>query len=298
MSLHDGGIPEPHDDGPRPVGCGGPGPGSEAARGGAEKGPEQGPESGAAPEVTGPAPGAAGPVPDPASPAPDTAGAAPDPTAPTPAPAGPAPDPTAPTPDPAAPPPARRGRPRSEAAEQAIFDAAIELLEAGTPLAELSIEKLARTAGVGKATIYRRWPGKEELFVDLLRSVELPDPVLPGTSVRDDLVTLLESIRQRGLAKRTSALLHNVFSQMQLYPKLWDTYHHTVIEPRRRLGLDAVRRGMERGEIRDDLDVELVNDLFTGPLLLRTVIRPGGTLEPGLAERIVDTVLEGLRPRT
>ncbi|MEU7068861.1 TetR/AcrR family transcriptional regulator [Streptomyces narbonensis] len=194
--------------------------------------------------------------------------------------------------------PARRGRPRSEAAEQAIFDAAIELLEGGTPLAELSIEKLARTAGVGKATIYRRWPGKEELFVDLLRSVELPDPVLPGTSVRDDFVTLLESIRQRGLAKRTSALLHNVFSQMQLYPKLWDAYHHTVIEPRRRLGLDAVRRGMERGEIRDDLDVELVGDLFTGPLLIRTVIRPGATLEPGLAERIVDTVLEGLRPRT
>ncbi|MFI9206973.1 TetR/AcrR family transcriptional regulator [Streptomyces sp. NPDC053253] len=245
MSLHDGGIPEPHDDGPRPVGCGGLDPETEAARGGAEKGPES--------------------------------GAALDPTAPA---------------------PARRGRPRSEAAEQAIFDAAIELLEAGTPLAELSIEKLARTAGVGKATIYRRWPGKEELFVDLLRSVEFPDPVLPGTSVRDDLVTLLESIRQRGLAKRTSALLHNVFSQMQLYPKLWDTYHHTVIEPRRRLGLDAVRRGMERGEIRDDLDVELVNDLFTGPLLLRTVIRPGSTLEPGLAERIVDTVLEGLRPRT
>ncbi|MGW6396307.1 TetR-like C-terminal domain-containing protein [Streptomyces sp. NPDC055103] len=84
----------------------------------------------------------------------------------------------------------------------------------------------------------------------------------------------------------------------QLYPKLWNTYHRTVIEPRRLLGLDAVRRGMERGEIRDDLDVELVNDLFTGPLLLRTVIRPGSTLEPGLAERIVDTVLEGLRPRS
>ncbi|MET9673626.1 TetR/AcrR family transcriptional regulator [Streptomyces sp. NPDC006482] len=192
---------------------------------------------------------------------------------------------------------ARRGRPRSEAVEQAIFDAAIRLLEGGTPLAEVSIEKLARTAGVGKATIYRRWTGKEELFVDLLRSVEPPDPVLPGTSIRDDFVTLLESLRRRGLAKRSSALLHNVFSQMQLYPKLWETYHHTVIEPRRRLGLDAVRRGMARGEIRGDLDVELVSDLFTGPLLLRTVIRPGGALEPDLAERIVDTVLEGLRPR-
>ncbi|MEV8626512.1 TetR/AcrR family transcriptional regulator [Streptomyces sp. NPDC051079] len=192
---------------------------------------------------------------------------------------------------------ARRGRPRSEAAEQAIFDAAIGLLEGGTPLTELSIEKIARTAGVGKATIYRRWPGKEELFVDLLRSVEAPDPVLPGVSVRDDLVALMESIRRRGLAKRNSALLHNVFSQMQSYPKLWDAYHQTVIDPRRRLGLDVVRRGMELGEIRDDLDVELVNDLFTGPLLLRTVIRPGATLEPDLAERVVDAVLEGVRPR-
>ncbi|MEU8762941.1 TetR/AcrR family transcriptional regulator [Streptomyces sp. NPDC048659] len=193
---------------------------------------------------------------------------------------------------------ARRGRPRSEAAEQAIFDAAIGLLEAGTPLTELSIEKIARTAGVGKATIYRRWPGKEELFVDLLRSVEPPDPELPGVSVRDDLVALMESIRRRGLAKRNSALLHNVFSQMQAYPKLWDAYHQTVIEPRRRLGLDVVRRGIELGEIRDDLDLELVNDLFTGPLLLRTVIRPGATLEPDLAERVVDAVMEGLRPRS
>ncbi|MER6095309.1 TetR/AcrR family transcriptional regulator [Streptomyces sp. NPDC001728] len=199
------------------------------------------------------------------------------------------------TADPA--PHARRGRPRSEGVERAVFDAVVGLLDDGAPLAELSIERIARTAGVGKATIYRRWAGKEELFVDLLRSVEPPDPVLPGTSVRDDLIALLESMRERGLAKRNSALLHNVFAQMQLYPKLWDAYHLTVIEPRRRLGLDAVRRGMERGEIRAGLDVEFVNDLLTGPLLLRTVIRPGSPLEPDLAERVVDTVLEGLRPR-
>ncbi|WP_246095289.1 TetR/AcrR family transcriptional regulator [Streptomyces roseicoloratus] len=190
----------------------------------------------------------------------------------------------------------RRGRPRSEAADQAILDAVVGLLESGLPLTELSIEKIARTAGVGKATIYRRWAGKEELLIELLRSAEPPDPVLPGTTVRDDLVSLLESMRQRGLVKRTSALLHNVFSQMQSYPKLWEAYHHTVIEPRRRLGLDAIRRGMERGELRADLDVELVNDLFVGPLLLRSVIRPGAPLSPGLPEEIVDAVLEGLRP--
>ncbi|MFC9390584.1 TetR/AcrR family transcriptional regulator [Streptomyces venezuelae] len=193
--------------------------------------------------------------------------------------------------------PARRGRPRSEGVEQAVFDAIVGLLEEGVPLAELSIERIARTAGVGKATLYRRWAGKEELLVDLMRSVEPPEPVLPGTSARDDLVALLESMRERGLAKRNSALLHNVFAQMRHYPKLWDAYHATVIEPRRRLGRDAVRRAIEQGEIRGDLDIEFVNDLLTAPLLLRTVIRPGGSLEPGLAEQVVDAVWEGLRPR-
>ncbi|WP_418956724.1 TetR/AcrR family transcriptional regulator [Streptomyces tritici] len=191
--------------------------------------------------------------------------------------------------------PARRGRPRSEAAEQAIIGAVIGLLEEGIPLAGLSIERIARTAGVGKATIYRRWPGKEELFVDVVRSIEPPDPVLPGTSVRDDLVVMLSSMRERGLAKR-SALLRNVFSQMQLYPKLWEQYHRIAIEPRRRLGIDALRRGVETGEIRADLDLELVNDLFVGPLLLRTVLQPTADLSPDFPAAVVDAILDGVRP--
>ncbi|WP_414721603.1 TetR/AcrR family transcriptional regulator [Streptomyces sp. LMG1-1-1.1] len=262
--MQDGGAPDPHDDGPEPGAGPERGAEPESASGG-----ESESESASEPASAS----ASEPESESASEPESASGGEPEPA------------------------PVRRGRPRSEAVEQAIFDAAAGLLDEGVPLSDLSIERIARTAGVGKATIYRRWAGKEELFVDLVRSVEPPDPVLPGTSVRDDLVALLESLRQRGLAKRSSAVLRHVFSQMQGYPKLWDAYHHTVIEPRRRIGLDAVRRGMERGEIRADLDVEFVNDLLTGPLLLRTVIRPGATLEPGLAERVVDTVLEGLRPR-
>jgi AcrR family transcriptional regulator len=93
-----------------------------------------------------------------------------------------------------------RGRPRSEAVERSIIEGVMKLLEDGVPLTEVSIERVARTAGVGKATIYRRWSGKEELFVDVLRAAEPADPELPGTSMRDDLVVLLESLRQRGLS--------------------------------------------------------------------------------------------------
>ncbi|MFF9085114.1 TetR/AcrR family transcriptional regulator [Streptomyces sp. NPDC014991] len=189
-----------------------------------------------------------------------------------------------------------RGRPRSEAVEHAILEGVMKLLEEGVPLAELSIERVARTAGVGKATIYRRWSGKEELFVDVVRAAEPPDPELPGTSLRDDLVVLLESLRRRGLASRSSAILHNVYAQMKSSPRIWAAYHASVIEPRRVLGLDVLRRGRENGELRADVDLELANDMFVGPMLVRAVMRPDADLPEGLAAQIVDTVLAGLRP--
>lgn len=172
----------------------------------------------------------------------------------------------------------------------------MKLLEDGVPLADLSIERVARTAGVGKATIYRRWSGKEELFVDVLRAAEPADPELPGTSMRDDLVVMLESLRQRGLLTRSSAILHNVYAQMKSSPRIWAAYHATVVEPRRRLGADVLRRGQENGELRADLDIDFINDLFVGAMLVRTVLRPDGDLPEELAEQIVDTLLAGLGP--
>ncbi|MFI6013909.1 TetR/AcrR family transcriptional regulator [Streptomyces sp. NPDC051243] len=195
-----------------------------------------------------------------------------------------------------------RGRPRSEAVERSIIEGVMKLLEDGVPLAELSIERIARTAGVGKATIYRRWSGKEELFVDVVRAAEPPDPELPGTSLRDDLVAFLEQMRQRGLMTRSSALLRSVFAQVKSSPKLWDAYHTIVVEPRRRRQVALLRRAQENGELRTDIDAELMNDLFTGPMLMRTlvradtVLRADGDLPEGLSEQIVDAVLEGLRP--
>ncbi|MEV5613043.1 TetR/AcrR family transcriptional regulator C-terminal ligand-binding domain-containing protein [Streptomyces sp. NPDC052225] len=190
-----------------------------------------------------------------------------------------------------------RGRPRSEAVEQAIVEGVIQLLEDGVPLTELSIERIARTAGVGKATIYRRWSGKEELFVDVVASIEEPEPDLPGTSMRDDLIRLLEHMRRRGLNLRASALLHNVFAQMKTLPRLWDAYHEVVVEPRRRALYDVLRRGIAEGELPADTDVEFAGDLFTGPMLLRTVMRSDAPLADDLSERIVDAVLAGLTAR-
>ncbi|MFJ9154834.1 TetR/AcrR family transcriptional regulator [Streptomyces sp. NPDC102270] len=189
-----------------------------------------------------------------------------------------------------------RGRPRSEAVEQAILEGVMNLLEDGVPLGDLSVERIARTAGVGKAAIYRRWSDKEDLFVDVIRAAESAEPELPGTSMRDDLVVLLESLRQRSLVSRLSAILHNAHAQTRSSPKIWAAYHAGVITPRRDLGLAILRRGRANGELRTDVDLELAIEMFVAPLLVRSFVGPDPDLPDGLAEQIVDAMLHGLRP--
>src|ERR1700721_29190 len=90
--------------------------------------------------------------------------------------------------------PTRRvGRPRSMKAERAIIAAALdEFAEAGPQ--GLCIERVAAKAGVGKATIYRRWPGKEDLLLDAIASLKTPRPEPRGDSVREDLVALMQTM--------------------------------------------------------------------------------------------------------
>lgn len=191
----------------------------------------------------------------------------------------------------------RRGRPRSAAADSAIIEAVLRLIEDGVSIGELSMERIAREAGVGKATVYRRWSGKSALMLDVMRSLEAQGPLLDGASVRDDLVCLLEFLRRRGLAKRSSALLRTVVSHVQAQPELWAEYHDTVVRARHEALLGVLRRGVANGEIRTDRDLETIADLFVGPMLARAILHERKELPDGLAEDIVDMVLEGVRPR-
>jgi len=103
-------------------------------------------------------------------------------------------------------------------------------------------------------------------------------------------------LRQRGLMTRSSVLMHNVIAQMKSSPKIWDAYHSIVVEPRRRIACCVLRRGQEGGELRTDIDVDVLNDMIFGPMLVRAVMRPDADLPEGLSEQMVDAVLEGLRP--
>ncbi|WP_344465436.1 TetR/AcrR family transcriptional regulator [Kitasatospora kazusensis] len=189
----------------------------------------------------------------------------------------------------------RRGRPRSEAAEQAIFAAVEQLMADGAALSSLSIEGIAAAAGVGKATIYRRWPNKEALLVDLVARLDALEPQVPGADVRADLIAMVESMRRRGLAKRSRWVLKAALGQMSAWPELKAAYQEQVIKPRRERARELVRRGVAEGLLRSDLDLELLVEVVLGPILVRTVLWDDTALDdPDLAERMVDAVLLGV----
>jgi AcrR family transcriptional regulator len=189
----------------------------------------------------------------------------------------------------------RPGRPRSERAEQAILDAALEAIgECGVD--GVRCEDVAARAGVGKATLYRRWPCKEDLLIAAFASLKGPLPEGRGESVRADLIAMLDVMARDAEDPRYArqfALLHG---EGQRYPRLVARYKEQVVEPRRELIRSVLRRGIAVGELRPDTDVEIAMLALTGAVLARGK-HDATPAEPGFAARVVDELLRGIAAR-
>jgi AcrR family transcriptional regulator len=180
-------------------------------------------------------------------------------------------------------------------AEQAIIDAALdEFAEAGPQ--GLCIEKVAAKAGVGKATIYRRWPGKEDLLLDAIATMRTPLPEPKGESVREDLAALLDAMGRESVDPRRARQFGLLLGDGAAYPRLLERYLETVVEPRREVVRAVLLRGVATGELREETNVEVAVDLLTGAVLAR----PRSSKERadrGYARRVVDELLTGLASR-
>ena len=190
----------------------------------------------------------------------------------------------------------RPGRPRSAEVERAIIDATLDRLVADG-IGGLSIEGVAADAGVGKATIYRRWPNKQALVIGALTSVQVDPPALAGDSVRDDLIALVDTIRARSEGARAVALMRCMLAEADRHPDVASQFRREVVEPRRERIREVLRRGVATGELRADLDVELAMTLVTAPMLAVTTFRPESGrahVSKDFAARLVDTVLAGI----
>jgi AcrR family transcriptional regulator len=189
----------------------------------------------------------------------------------------------------------RPGRPRSEEADRAIIDAALCVF-AEHGVEGLCIEKVAAKAGVGKATIYRRWPGKEDLLLDALAALKRPIPELRGESVRDDLVALMQAMAATYEDPRRAREFALLLGEGAKFPRLMARYTETVVEPRRDVIRSVLRRGIETGELRPDIDVEVALFMLTGAIIGRGKHQPE-EISAGYAQRVVDELLAGLASR-
>jgi AcrR family transcriptional regulator len=187
------------------------------------------------------------------------------------------------------------GRPRSEETHQAILRAALGIL-AEEGWSGFTMQGIAARAGVGKAAIYRRWKSREAVLAaaveGMVGEIGLPD----SGSVRTDLLELMH--RAVGLYRGASgSLMPGLVSAMARHPEVASAVRTAFLAPRRAALRTVLRRGIDRGELRADIDQELALDFLGGPLFYRLLIT-GGSLDQSLAKGTVDVMLRGLAPHT
>lgn len=190
--------------------------------------------------------------------------------------------------------PRRPGRPRSAQADRAIADAALQVLvEQGYE--GMSIEAVAARAGVGKTTIYRRWPGKEGLIADALRSIDAGVEIADTGNTRDDLLLTVHEFRRRALGSVIGPMISRLVSAALTNPDLRPIFMNAVFNPRRAAARMIIERGIARGELRDNLDIDLTLDSIAGPMLYSVIFNEGESIRsPGFPERLVDQLMRGI----
>jgi AcrR family transcriptional regulator len=191
----------------------------------------------------------------------------------------------------AAPAPARGGRPRSDRAHQAILTAARQLLiEKG--FADMRLEHVAARAGVGKATIYRRWASKEALAQDLLGQLAAPHiAVAESGNTRDELLAAVINPMRAVSETDFGPVIRALLSEIACDPSIGDPFRATVVAARRAEVTRVIKRGIARGDLRADADAEIATELLVGPVYFRLMF--GGVLDVDFAGRVVDSVIRG-----
>src|ERR1035438_131678 len=184
------------------------------------------------------------------------------------------------------------GRPRSEQSRQAILGSTLKLLRRQGGFADLSIEAIAADANVSKATVYRWWPTKAALVVDAFSASADQELQFPDTgSLRNDIslqMRRLIRIFRSPRGKVVAALLAGGQSD----PELIEAFRERFLWPRRKRAYKTLQRGIDRGELPRNSDLDLILDALYGPIYMRFLIRHT-ELREDFADKICGVVLNG-----
>ena len=186
------------------------------------------------------------------------------------------------------------GRPRSEKTKADILTASYDLLiENG--FGAVTVEKIAERAGVSKATIYKWWPNKAAVVMDgFLNATNVKLPIPDTGSTIDDMFIQVNNFVEF-LMSRKGNVIAEIIAEGQFDAKLADIYRKAYFKPRRSISKQILERGISRGELRKDLNIELSIDLIWGPVFYRLLIT-GEVLDDIFVRNLINYVFEGIKP--
>jgi AcrR family transcriptional regulator len=186
------------------------------------------------------------------------------------------------------------GRPRSEQARLSILRSTLKLL-GKSGFSDLTMEGVAEHANVGKATVYRWWPNKATLVADAFAGGTTGKLHFPDTgSVRADMSQQMRQLVKIFRSQR-GRIVSAILAAGQSDRAVIAAFRERFLKPRRQEAYATLRRGIARGELRKDVDMDLLLDSLYGPIYMRFLIRHD-KLTPDFVDRLCELVLSGACP--
>lgn len=186
-----------------------------------------------------------------------------------------------------------RGRPRDAARDQRITEAALDVL-ADSGHAGFTIEAVAHRAGVGKATIYRRYSGRDDLLGAALDHLRDDSPLaLAEGSARERLEAALDYIRTPMTHTRGGRVMAQVISAGAQHPDFLAVFYDRVLGPRRRMLIGILREGVAEGWVDPDADLDAAVTLLVGPMIFLKVWH-GTPVAAASTDEIIALALRGV----
>jgi AcrR family transcriptional regulator len=177
----------------------------------------------------------------------------------------------------------------TKAITEAVLD---ELAEQG--YARLSMEAVAKRAGVGKSALYRRWASKQEMALAVVAEFSVIQAVAPNTgSLRGDIRESLDALMHWLSHPRFSRILPDLVAEMARNPELSKIVEGMIGQPRRDRALLMLQRAIQRGELDPDTDMELALDLLAAPIYWRLTVRDAEA-EPGYLDKLAAAISRAL----
>ncbi|HCD46462.1 MAG TPA: TetR family transcriptional regulator [Lachnoclostridium sp.] len=184
------------------------------------------------------------------------------------------------------------GRPRSEKTRQAILTASYDLLLLNG-FHSITVEGIAERAGVSKATIYKWWPNKAAVVLDGFFAATESMLEVPDTgSAKEDLLVQASNLAAF-LTSSKGKVITELIAEGQSDENVAKEYRNRYFNPRRLISQHILERGMERGELKKDLDIELSIDLIFAPLFYRLLIT-GEKVDSAFVEQMISYAFAGL----